>query len=96
MLKETETVSCFVSFLSLVAFQLGGGGELASPDGLATPMTKSAINASGFKKCLTGIVSSNVLKRDLTALKYLPIFPSIIALGFGEVKFCLGEGAPLS
>ena len=42
MLKETETKEAavfFVTFLPLVAFQLGGGrGPLGPPPPLATPM----------------------------------------------------------
>ena len=39
MLKETEeTIVFFVTFLSLIAFQLGGPGPPAPPPPLATPM----------------------------------------------------------
>ena len=42
MLKETEeTIVFFVTFLSLVAFQLGGAGPLGPP--LATPMNSKQI-----------------------------------------------------
>ena len=46
MLKETETeetIVFFVTFLSLVAFQLGGGGGGGSP--LATPMPQLRVQA---------------------------------------------------
>ena len=36
MLKQSEETVCFETFISLVAFQLGGGpGPLASPTGYA-------------------------------------------------------------
>ena len=50
MLKETETeetIVFFVTFLPLVAFQLGGGG---SPAPLATPMPREKFFAHGQDK----------------------------------------------
>ena len=47
MLKQTEeTVVFFVTFLSLVAFQLGAGRSL-----LATPMVKSMQAGSSKRPC---------------------------------------------
>ena len=50
LLKETETdetIGFFVTFLSLVAFQLGGGGRLD------TPMNSIIFGKKNFKITLT-------------------------------------------
>ena len=51
MLEETEeTIVCFVTFLSLVAFQLKGEGRHSASPPPATPISPEKVFAPGVDK----------------------------------------------
>ena len=60
MLKETETeetIVLFVTFLSLAAIQLGGGGGWGGPPApLATPMRGTIQYLAYYQFCLSNLV----------------------------------------
>ena len=67
MLKETkaeETLVFFVTFLSLVAFQLGGAGPPGPPSGYAyAPLDISTFNIQWLASPLANIIGTTLVLR---------------------------------